>query len=69
MPQEALPPCNWSVPTSNHYDVIIPPIKGEAHLNSGHSSMVSLSGNIVRGLDVVSSGKGASTRCSDRFNL
>ena len=28
--------------------------------------MVSLSGNIVGGLDVVSSGEGASPRCSDR---
>ena len=58
-----------NVPTFNHCDIIIPPIKGEAHLNSGHSSMVSLSGNIVRGLDIVSSGKGASPRCSDHFNL
>ena len=54
---------------SNHYDVIITAIKGEACLNLGHSSMLSLSGNIVRGLDIVSSGKGASPRCSDHFNL
>ena len=52
---------------SNRYDIIITPIKGEAHLNLGHSSMVSLGGNIVRGLDVVSSGKGASPGCSDCF--
>ena len=31
--------------------------------------MVSLSGNIVRGLDIVSSGTGASPRCSDHFKL
>ena len=54
---------------SNHYDVIIPPIKGDVCLNSKHSSMVSLGGNIIRGLDIVSSGKGASPRCSDHFNL
>ena len=54
---------------SSHCDVMIPPIKREGHLNSGHSSMVSLGGNIIRGLDVVSSGKGASPRCSDHFNF
>ena len=31
--------------------------------------MVSLGGNIVGGLDIVSSGKGASPRCSDHLNL
>ena len=53
---------------SNHYDIIITPMKGEVPLNLGHSSMVSLGGNIIRGLDIVSSGKGASPRCSDCFN-
>ena len=48
---------------SNCCDIIKPPIKGAYKRNLGHCSMVSLSGNIVGGLDVVS------PRCSNHFNF